>query len=138
MQDGRPADGGSAASVDAASSASVGAGAKRVRFYNQPRHHHPCMADAHPSDAHPAGAASGRQHAWRIKSRRTFGGVLAVCLNSEAEPPDEKDVVVTLEGQLGDMRKLSERFAELEECRKRGFVTEEEYAQKRAMLMASF
>ena len=35
-------------------------------------------------------------------------------------------------------RKLSDRFEELEECRKRGFVTEEEYKQKRAMLLAAF
>ena len=47
-------------------------------------------------------------------------------------------MVVTLEGQFGDERRLSERFEELEECRKRGFVTEEEYARKRAELMKCF
>jgi len=35
-------------------------------------------------------------------------------------------------------RRLSERFEELEECRKRGILTDEEYAQKRAELMACF
>ena len=40
--------------------------------------------------------------------------------------------------RMGTQSKQPQRFEELEECRKRGFVTEEEYKQKRAMLLASF
>mgnify|MGYP006147966011 CR=1 FL=1 len=55
---------------------------------------------------------------------------------TEAEPPSTP--VVTHEGQFESECRLSERFEELEECRKRGFMTDEEYAQKRAHLMACF
>ena len=55
--------------------------------------------------------------------------------STEEEPPDTR--VITLEGEFEGERRLSERFEELEECRKRGFVTDEEYTQKRAELTAA-
>ena len=55
---------------------------------------------------------------------------------TEEQPPSTP--VLTLECQFEGERRLSERFEELEECRERGILTEEEYAQKRAELMACF
>ena len=58
------------------------------------------------------------------------------------EPREHEREGTTPEGQLevaaGARCGLSGRFEELEECRKRGFVTEEEYARKRAELMKCF
>ena len=57
---------------------------------------------------------------------------------SAEKPPDMlAGVVVTLEGQFvaasGAKRKLTERFEELQQCKR--FMTDEEYAAKRAELM---
>ena len=57
---------------------------------------------------------------------------------SAEKPPDmPADVVVTLEGQFvaasGAKRKLAERFDELLQCKR--FMTDEEYAAKRAELL---
>ena len=37
----------------------------------------------------------------------------------------------------GKKRKLSDRFADLEECKKNGYLTDDEYKAKRQMLLAS-
>ena len=51
-------------------------------FYTQPRHLHSTLDDWE-TEGSPAAAQE-----WRIRSSRTYGGVLAVCLNVEVEPPD--------------------------------------------------
>ena len=69
---------------------------------------------------------------FRSKSSRTYGGVLAVCLNAEVEPPDHLRGAgnptvcgISLQGGRGDARKvvaavgaeLKERFVQLHGAR---------------------
>ena len=59
------------------------AGRQRTSFYTEPRHlpstFEDCEADGLPGP---------EAQEWRIRSSRAYGGVLAVCLNVDVEPPD--------------------------------------------------
>ena len=52
-------------------------------YFTQPRHLH----GLEDWEAEGSSAAEPAEE-WRIRSNRTYGGVLAVCLNVEVEPPD--------------------------------------------------
>ena len=56
---------------------------QRTSFYTEPRHL-PSTSEDWEADGSPEPEAQE----WRIRSSRTYGGVLAVCLNVEVEPPD--------------------------------------------------
>ena len=56
---------------------------QRTSFYTEPRHL-PSTFEDWEADGSPEPEAQE----WRIRSSRTYGGVLAVCLNVEVEPPD--------------------------------------------------
>lgn len=58
---------------------------------------------------------------------------------AESKPPiidvdDSDDDTFMVSGKK---RKLSDRFADLEECKKNGYLTDDEYKAKRQMLLAS-
>ena len=53
-------------------------------------------------------------------------------------PPTPTPMMPASRGGTGKRKRMPERFEELEECRERGFVTEEEYKQKRAEIMKCF
>jgi hypothetical protein len=59
------------------------AGRQRTSFYTEPRHLPSTFEDCE-SD----GLQGSEAQEWRIRSSRTYGGVLAVCLNVDVEPPD--------------------------------------------------
>jgi regulator-associated protein of mTOR len=56
---------------------------QRTSFYTEPRHLPSTLEDWEAD-----GSPDPEAQEWRIRSTRTYGGVLAVCLNVEVEPPD--------------------------------------------------
>lgn len=56
---------------------------RHTSFYTEPRHLHSTLEDWEAE-----GSPAPEVQEWRIRCSRTYGGVLAVCLNVEVEPPD--------------------------------------------------
>ena len=56
---------------------------------------------------------------------------LHVCITRNVQEDDDTFLV------SGKKQKLSDRFADLEECKKDGYLTDDEYKAKRQMLLAS-